>query len=99
MAAVLPNMTHRQVLQRLLSGEWKTLTQLGVMAGDGLLERLSNHGWIERRVIGRTREIKITPAGIEALRARIPKDPIRSRCPRLGIRVVRLTENSWPALA
>jgi len=34
MTAVLPNMIHRQILQRLLSGEWKTLTQLGVMAGD-----------------------------------------------------------------
>ena len=73
MAAVLPNMTHRQILQRLLSGEWKTLTQLGVMAGDGLLERLNNRGWIELREVGRTREIKITPAGIEALRARIPE--------------------------
>jgi hypothetical protein len=81
MAAVLPNMTHRQVLQRLLSGEWKTLTQLGVMAGDGLLERLKKHGWIERRVVGRTHEIKITPAGVEALRARIPNNPLSSRHP------------------
>ena len=75
MTALLPNMIHRQILQRLLSGEWKTLIQLGVMAGEGLLERLHKHGWIERRALGRYPEIRITSAGIEAMRARIPNSP------------------------
>ena len=44
MAPAYPNMTRRQILQRLQSGEWLTITQLGVMAGEGLLERLNKHG-------------------------------------------------------
>jgi len=49
---VLPNMIHRQIMQRLLSGEWKLLSRLGVMAGDGLLKRMNSLGWIERRGVG-----------------------------------------------
>ena len=72
MSTILPNMTHRQVLQRMPSGEWKTLIRLGVAVGEGLLVRMARHGWIEQRGVGRSQEIKITPAGIEAMRARIP---------------------------
>jgi predicted metalloprotease len=42
------------------------------MVGEGLLERLIRHGWIERRSVGRHPEIKITPAGVAAMRAKIP---------------------------
>lgn len=72
MTSILPNMIHRQIMQRLLSGDWKTLTQLGVMAGEGLLDSMAKHGWIERRSVGRHPEIKITSAGIDAMRAPIP---------------------------
>jgi hypothetical protein len=82
MTAILPNMLHRQILQRMLSGEWKTLIQLGVAVGEGLLVRMIKHGWIEQRGIGKSHEIKITPAGFEAMRARIPPDKKYPRPPR-----------------
>jgi hypothetical protein len=78
MAAVRPNMIHRQIMQRLLSGEWKTLTQLGVMAGEGLSTQMNNRGWIERRSVGRDHETRIASDGREAQRATIPHEPPRS---------------------
>jgi hypothetical protein len=66
----------------MLSGEWKSPTKLGVAFGEGLLMRLAKHGWIEQRGIGKSHEIKITLAGIEAMRARIPPDKKYPRPPR-----------------
>ena len=81
MTTILPNMIHRQLLQRMLSGEWKTLNQLDIAAGEGLLVRMTNHGWIERQGNGRDHKLKITPTGIEAMKAPIP-NKIYPRLPR-----------------
>jgi DNA-binding PadR family transcriptional regulator len=93
MTATIPNMIHRQIMQRLLFGEWKTLTQLGVMVGEGLLQRMNSRGWIERRGEGRNQEIKITPAGAKALAAKIPNIP-QPRTTRQRVRLRTVPRSS-----
>lgn len=52
MTSILPNMIHRQIMQRLLSGDWKTLTQLG----DGRRRSFGQYGQtrVDRATLGRT---------------------------------------------
>jgi hypothetical protein len=45
--------------------------KLGVKVGGGLLKTLVANGWVEQRGQGPTLEIKLTAAGLEALRAKI----------------------------
>jgi hypothetical protein len=68
----LPVANQRQVMQRLRTEEWRSLAKLNVAAGDGLLNTLLANGWIERRIEGRTLELKLTFEGFEALTAKIP---------------------------
>lgn len=87
MTAVLPNMIQRQILQRLALKEWKLISRLGVMAGEGLLAGMVGRDWIERRGLGSDHAIKITQVGAEALAAKIPINPPTRRMrtvPRSG---------------
>ncbi len=68
MTDVRPTMTHRQVMQRLSADKWRHVATLDVAAGDKLLAKLVSNGWIELR----ENELRLTPAGLEALRAKIP---------------------------
>ena len=71
-AVPLPNAGHRQILQRLRTDVWRSFAKLNIPASDGLLERLANNGWIERRRMSSELELKLTAAGLDALRAKIP---------------------------
>jgi hypothetical protein len=64
----LPNATQRQLMQRLRTDASRKLSTIGVMAGDRLLASLVRRGWIERN----EGEIRLTVAGLEALRAKLP---------------------------
>ena len=61
----------RQLMQCLSSGDWKSVTKIPVSPSSTMLNRISSYGWIERRGAGSRAEIKLTPAGLVALQARI----------------------------
>ena len=61
----------RQLMQYLRQGDWKLVTTIPVSASPTTLSRISGYGWIERRGGGPRAEIKLTPAGLVALQARI----------------------------
>ncbi len=66
----LPTATQRTVLQRLRTDAWRSFAKMNVVVGDKLLDRLVTLGWIERRWEGGVLELKLTPPGLEALRAK-----------------------------
>ena len=67
-----PTAAQRQFLQRLHIDKWKRLVTISVAAGPGLLSRLVTNGWIEQRGEEQEREIRLTDAGLSALKAKIP---------------------------
>lgn len=66
--------SQRTVLQHLNAETWLTFAKLGVPARTLLLQRLKENGWIEWRGQGPSFELKLTIAGLDALRAKIPVD-------------------------
>ena len=66
-----PSAGHRQVLQRLSTDKWQPFAKLNLVVGDKLLDRLAINGWVERRRQGQMLELKLTQAGLEALKAKI----------------------------
>ena len=64
----LPNPTQRQLLQRLRTDSWRALNKVRVAIGDITLARLVENGRIEQRGEGHARELRLTAAGLEALR-------------------------------
>jgi hypothetical protein len=60
--------SQRQVLQYLRSGHWQIVAKLPVAVTVGALNRFADYGWIERRGAGPQSEIKLTAAGLAALR-------------------------------
>ena len=64
----LPNAWQRQIMQRLSTDRWRRVATLDVAAGDKLLAALVKNGWIELR----QNELRLTPAGLEALKAKLP---------------------------
>jgi hypothetical protein len=60
-----PTSTQRQFMQRLRTDKWRRL----LTAGNRLLVGMIENGWIERRGIEPDQEVRLTPAGLEALRA------------------------------
>jgi len=65
---VLPNICDRQVLQRLLSGEWKNLFRLDISVGHLQLKRLVTLGWVEQRENDGKPQIRITADGVSAFK-------------------------------
>lgn len=63
------NMAHRQVMDHLRSGEWKFAAKLPVLASEYALDRMVASGWIERRGSREKAEIRLAPAGLDALKA------------------------------
>jgi|ERR1700704_19601 hypothetical protein len=64
-----PNMSQRAVMQVLSSDEWKVAAHLPVPAGEVLLKRIHEYGWIETRGEKYKTAIKLTQAGLEAMRS------------------------------
>jgi len=71
MTCAHPTSSQRQILQRLGTDNWRSFASLNIPVGSGLLRRLEINGWIERRIEGRTLELRLTFEGLEALRAKI----------------------------
>ena len=63
------NMAHRQILHHLRSGEWKFATKLPVLASENAVEKMLATGWLERRGPDDKLEIRLTAAGLDALKA------------------------------
>ena len=72
-SAEVPNMRQRMVLQHLSLADWRMADRLPVSAGEMTLSRLLDHGWIESRGEKQRAAVRLTPAGLKALRSPIGK--------------------------
>ena len=70
-SAEFPNMAQRAVMQYLSLDDWKVVARLPIPAGELMLSRIRNYGWIEIRGEKQHTAIKLTPAGHEAMRSAI----------------------------
>jgi hypothetical protein len=69
----VPNMRQRTVLQYLSLTDWRMTNRLPVSAGEVTLSRLLHHGWIESRGEKQGTAVRLTPAGLQAMRSPILK--------------------------
>ena len=65
------NMRQRTLLQYLNVTDWKLVSQLPIPAGEMMLSRLAHSGWIEMRGENQRTEVKLTQAGLQAMRSAI----------------------------
>jgi hypothetical protein len=65
---VVPNMNQRSVMQYLNTDDWKIAAHLPIPAGEMMLVRLNEYGWIESQGEKQRTAIRLTQAGLEALR-------------------------------
>jgi hypothetical protein len=70
-SAEFPNMAQRTIMQYLSLDDWKIAARLPIPAGELMLSRIRNCGWIELRSEKQHTAIKLTPAGHEAMRSAI----------------------------
>jgi hypothetical protein len=70
-SAEYPNMAQRTVMQYLSLDDWKIATRLPIPAGELMLSRIRNYGWIEIRSEKHHTAIRLTPAGLQAMRSAI----------------------------
>jgi len=70
-SAEVPDMRQRTILQYLSLAEWRMVDRLPISAGEVTLIRLLHHGWIESRGEQHHMAIRLTPAGLEAMRSLI----------------------------
>lgn len=67
----LPNMRQRTVLQHLSLADWRMVDRLPVSAGEMTLSRLLDYGWIECRGEKPLMAVRLTSAGLKAMRSPI----------------------------
>jgi hypothetical protein len=60
-------------MQCLSSDDWKIVAHLPVPAGEVMLSRILDYGWIESRSEKQRTAIRLTPAGLKALRSAVLK--------------------------
>jgi len=70
-SAEVPNMSQRTVMQSLSLDDWKIVAHLPVPAGELRLNRMRDYGWIEIRGEKQRTAIRLTPAGLKALRSSV----------------------------
>jgi hypothetical protein len=70
-SAEFPNMAQRAVMQYLTLDDWKIAARLPIPAGELMLSRIRKYGWIEIRGEKHHTAIKLTPAGLKAMRSAI----------------------------
>ena len=59
-------------MQYLSIDDWKVAARLPIPAGEMMLSRIRNYGWIEIRGEKHRTAIKLTPARLEAMRSAMP---------------------------
>jgi hypothetical protein len=69
--AEVPNMAQRTLLQCLSMDDWKIVAHLPIPAGELMLSRMREYGWIESRGEKHKTAIRLTPAGLKAMRSPI----------------------------
>jgi hypothetical protein len=67
----VPNMAQRALMQYLSLDDWKVASRLPVPAGELMLGRIREYGWIEIQGEGQLTAIRLTLAGLKAMRSRI----------------------------
>ena len=67
--AEVPNMPQRTVMQCLSLDDWKVVALLPVPVGEMMVSRLIEYGWIESQSEEQGKAIRLTPAGLKALRS------------------------------
>jgi hypothetical protein len=70
-SAEFPNMAQRAVMQYLTLDDWKIAARLPIPAGELMLSRIRKYGCIEIRGGKHHTAIKLTPAGLKAMRSAI----------------------------
>jgi hypothetical protein len=70
-SAEFPNMAQRANLQYLSLDDWKIAARLPIPAGELMLSRIRNYGWIEIRGEKQHKAIQLTAAGLKAMRSAI----------------------------
>jgi hypothetical protein len=69
--AKILDMRKRTVLQHLSLTDWKLAARLPIPASEMTLSRLVHQNWIEIRGEGKHTEVRLTGAGLKAMRSRI----------------------------
>jgi len=72
-SAEFPNMAQRTVMQYLSLDDWKIAARLPIPAGELLLNRIRSYGWVEIQGEKHHTAIRLTPAGLQAMRSAILK--------------------------
>ena len=71
-SAEFPNMAQRAVMQYLSLDDWKIVVRLPIPAGELLLNRIRSYvGWVEIQGEKHHTAIRLTPAGLQAMRPAI----------------------------
>ena len=70
-SAEVPNMAQRAVMQYLSLDDWKIAARLPIPAGELMLSRIRIYGWIEIQGEKHHTAIRLTPAGLQAMRSAI----------------------------
>jgi DNA-binding PadR family transcriptional regulator len=64
-----PNMTQRAVMQHLSLTDWKLANRLPIPAGEMMLSRMVQQGWIEIQGKEHNTVVRLTEAGLKAMRS------------------------------
>ena len=64
-----PNMTQRAVMQHLSLTDWKLAHRLPIPAGEMMLSRMVQQGWIEIQGKDHNTVVRLTEAGLKAMRS------------------------------
>jgi hypothetical protein len=67
----VPNMAQRALMQYLSLDDWKIAAHLPIPVGEATLSRIRNYGWIESRGEKHKMAVRLTPAGLKAMRSPI----------------------------
>ena len=70
-SAEFPSMAQRAVMQYLSLDDWKIAARLPIPAGELLLNCIRSYGWVEIQGEKHHTAIKLTPAGLQAMRSAI----------------------------
>lgn len=68
------NMAHRSMMDPLRSGQWTLVKKVQVQISARSLIQMLDNGWIVRRGEGNKTEIRLTDAGLKALKAPLARN-------------------------